>query len=91
MGSVEYLEMVMSTLRADFNLIDSYLLPEACSSRFSITAYVGTTDENVRLDSVMAWSRWATREFSCRGFDGGHFYLNEHRAALIRDLVGKWE
>lgn len=91
MGSVEYLEMVMSTLRADFNLIDSYLLPEACCSRFRITTYVGTSDENVRLESVAAWDRWATREFSCHGFEGGHFYLNEQREALIRDLLSRWQ
>jgi surfactin synthase thioesterase subunit len=39
---------------------------------------------------MMAWERWATPGFSCRSFDGDHFYLNHQRVALINDLLARW-
>ncbi|HEV2682062.1 MAG TPA: thioesterase domain-containing protein, partial [Rhodanobacter sp.] len=87
LGHSEYLEMVFSTLRADFNLIDGYFVPDGCDVRFPITAYVGSSDVHVRPDKVLAWDRWATHDFSCHSFDGDHFYLTQHREALIKDLL----
>jgi surfactin synthase thioesterase subunit len=85
-----YLEMVLSILRADFNLIDEYFVPDGCDVRFPITAYVGSSDIHVRPDKILAWDRWATHDFACHSFDGDHFYLTQHREALIKDLLGRW-
>ncbi|MFC5743979.1 thioesterase II family protein [Dyella tabacisoli] len=90
LGHPGYLEMVLSVLRADFNLIDEYIVPEGCDVRFPMTAYAGSSDANIRLDKILAWDRWATRDFVCHQFDGDHFYLNEHREALIKDVLSRW-
>lgn len=87
----QYLEMVLPVLRADFGLIDEYLVPPDCRVRFPVTAYAGSRDAHVRMDRILAWGRWATHDFACRQFDGDHFYLVEHRAALIDDLLGRWD
>ncbi len=90
LGHPEYLEMVLSILRADFNLIDEYLVPDDCDARFPITAYAGTRDVHVNPIKILAWDRWATHDFVCHQFDGDHFYLTEHREALINDMFGRW-
>jgi len=84
------LQMVLSVLRADFNLIDSYVAPEGSAFRLPITAYVGTSDIHVTPTRILAWERWALPGFSCRSFEGDHFYLNRQRTALIDDLLERW-
>jgi surfactin synthase thioesterase subunit len=90
LGHPEYLEMVMSILRADFNLIDEYFVPDGCDVRFPITAHAGSRDVNVPLDKILAWGRWAMYGFTCHSFDGDPFYLTQHREALIQDLLNRW-
>jgi len=90
LGHPEYLQMVLSVLRADFNLIDSYVAPEGSAFRLPITAYVGTSDIHVTPTRILAWERWALPGFSCRSFEGDHFYLNQQRTVLIDDLLGRW-
>ncbi|WP_158544971.1 thioesterase II family protein [Dyella monticola] len=86
----EYLEMVLAVLRADFNLIDSYAAPEGGELRFPITAYAGMSDPHVPPAQMMNWEQWAMPGFTCRSFVGDHFYLNDQRAALIGDLLARW-
>lgn len=86
----ELRDMVLSTLRADFNLIDEYSVPDGDPTRFPITAYIGTDDNNVSLDRIMAWECWATDDFSFYPFAGDHFYLIRQRRALIGNLFSKW-
>lgn len=86
----DYLRMVLPALRADLNLIDSYIVPEDSKVRLPITAYAGTEDAHIQLAQVLAWERWAISGFICHPFEGDHFYLNHHRAELINDLLGRW-
>lgn len=86
----DYLQMVLKVLRADFNLIDRYAPPAGCEVQFPITAYAGTVDPHVPPDLMTAWSRWSTSGFTCRSFDGDHFYINQQRAVLVEDLMERW-
>jgi medium-chain acyl-[acyl-carrier-protein] hydrolase len=90
LGHPEYLQMVLLVLRADFNLIDSYVVPGDSEVRFPITAYAGVSDPHIPPERMMAWERWATPGFRCHSFDGDHFYLNHQRVALIGDLLARW-
>lgn len=90
LGHPEYLQMVLSVLRADFNLIDSYTVPEDSQFRLPITAYAGTADKHITPTRILAWQRWALPGFACRSFEGDHFYLNHQRSALIDDLLARW-
>lgn len=86
----DYLHMVLSVLRADFNLIDSYVVPADSALRLPITAYAGTADTHITPSRLLGWGRWALPGFACRSFQGDHFYLNEQRAALIDDMLSRW-
>ena len=90
LGHPEYLQMVLSVLRADFNLIDSYTVPADSQFRLPITAYAGTADKHITPTRILAWQRWALPGFACRSFEGDHFYLNHQRSALIDDLLARW-
>lgn len=86
----EYAGMLLSVLRADLDLIDTYQVPDSCGARFPIVAYAGTHDISVPAGRMEGWARWATTGLVCRQFEGGHFYLNDHTAALIRDMLSHW-
>jgi surfactin synthase thioesterase subunit len=90
LGHPEYLQMVLPVLRADFNVIDRYMVPEGSEVRFPITSYAGSSDPYVPPERMMAWERWATPGFTCRSFVGDHFYLNHQRVMLIGDLLTHW-
>jgi surfactin synthase thioesterase subunit len=87
----EFRQMVLTTLRADFNLIDEYAVPADCDVRFPMTAYAGREDHHVRREKILAWERWAEPGFVCQPFDGDHFYLTRQREALIGHLLGRWD
>jgi surfactin synthase thioesterase subunit len=86
----ELRDIVLSTLRADFNLIDEYRVPDNCAMRLPITAYAGIDDNNVSLDRIKAWERWSTDGFSCHAFAGDHFYLLRDRQALTGSILRSW-
>lgn len=86
----ELRQIVLSTLRADFNLIDEYSAPDDCAMRLPITAYAGVNDHHVSLDRIQAWGRWSTDGFSCHQFVGDHFYLLRERRALIASMLTVW-
>jgi pyochelin biosynthetic protein PchC len=87
----EIRDIVLTVLRADFHMIDNYQAPEGSTLRLPITAYAGDGDPHVPPERIQAWERWALPGFALRRFDGDHFYLARHRAALIDDVLARWD
>ncbi|MFJ8159299.1 thioesterase II family protein [Streptomyces sp. NPDC096136] len=84
----ELRELVLSALRADYELVEGYTATQAGAGvNAPITAYYGTQDSELDADSVAAWAAVSGPEFSARPFDGGHFYLLDHARALVDDLL----
>jgi surfactin synthase thioesterase subunit/uncharacterized protein YbdZ (MbtH family) len=88
--SPELLQMLLLPLRADYKLMDDYVVPRHCHVRFPVTAYSGTADKEVPLNDILAWEHWAERGFELRTFAGDHFYLKDHEDILIQDIVRRW-
>lgn len=82
-------ELVLPSIRADYELVEAYG-PRACLPLpVPLLAYAGNTDSVTTVADVRAWSSATTREFGIRVFPGGHFFLDEHRDELLDDLVGR--
>ncbi|MGW7098709.1 thioesterase II family protein [Streptomyces sp. NPDC054838] len=81
--------LFLPALRADYQLVDVYRpLPDRPPLRTPITALWGTQDPTADAALMRPWSAETTGRFRIRAFDGGHFYLVEHRQSLLR-LVGE--
>lgn len=80
---------IVPALRADLELTETYAYrpepPLACP----ITAYAGSADPIVSDEGLVQWRAQTTAEFSWQRFDGGHFYLNRARDALLADITGR--
>lgn len=87
LGHPELRELILSTLRTDYRLLDEHRLrPAREMVSAPLTAYYGTDDEDLDATSVGAWSDFTRADFAIRAFPGGHFYLADQVRALLADL-----
>ena len=80
---------VVPALRADLTLTETYAYVPGPPLDCPIAAYAGAADPIVPAGALAEWRTQTTGDFSCRVFDGHHFYLNRARDALLEDLIGR--
>ena len=71
----ELLALLLPTLRADFALVEGYVLAPLQPLSLPIIALGGCDDEDVSHASLAAWREHTTAAFALTRFAGGHFYL----------------
>jgi pyochelin biosynthetic protein PchC len=88
----ELVALVLPAIRADYRLACGHLrdlaaAPERPALSSPIVAYYGDQDPDTDTESVGAWAAATTSTFAARVYDGDHFYLVDHAATLVRDIV----
>ncbi|WP_327066372.1 thioesterase II family protein [Kitasatospora sp. NBC_01302] len=79
--------LVLPAIRADYRLVDGYrALTSHAPLDTPVVAYYGDDEAGLDRDSVAAWSSVTAATFTVRSFDGGHFYLADHRQELLAHL-----
>jgi len=78
---------MVTALRADLALTETCEYREAPPLACAIAAYGGNADATVAGERLTAWREQTTGDFSCRRFDGDHFYLHRGRDALLDDIL----
>lgn len=79
-------ELLLPTLRADFNLCEDYQARAPRPLPMPIVAFGGMHDPSVSLQAVADWSRHTTAGFSMNAIDGDHFFINSHAAQVCQAL-----
>jgi surfactin synthase thioesterase subunit len=82
---------MVTTLRADLALTDTYDYRDGAPLACAIAAYGGAADPITAGEQLTAWREQTTGGFSCRRFDGDHFYLHRGRDALLADVMSRLE
>ncbi len=82
----ELLELLVPLLRADVAIHETYQFAEQAPLDCPITAYGGLADPKVSREQLQGWGRHGAPPFTMRLFPGGHFYLHDDRAAVLRTL-----
>jgi medium-chain acyl-[acyl-carrier-protein] hydrolase len=80
------MELVVPTLRADFQLIETYLHEPTAPLGCPITAFGGIADFDVPPADLSAWRDATTGPFAVRMFPGDHFFIHSARDSVIRLL-----
>jgi len=83
LGEPELLELLLPTLRADFELAETYRPLPGSRLECPVVGYLSTDDPEVDYDGVLRWSEVTTGEFSVRIFRGDHFYLRAGRPDVL--------
>ncbi len=79
----ELLELMLPCLRADFNTFETYEFTDAVPIACGISAFGGRQDPRVSEAELAGWRDRTAGDFTLTMFDGNHFYLQEHRDALL--------
>ena len=83
LANPELLRLLMPSLRADFQLSETYRFVESRPLSCSITAIGGTHDPETHEGELDAWSRHTTSDFASHTINGGHFFIESNQGALI--------
>ncbi|MET8875643.1 alpha/beta fold hydrolase [Nocardia sp. NPDC004604] len=89
LGDDEMLRMILPALRGDYKAIETYRCATDSTIDSPITALVGDADPKTTVDEARDWARHTTGLFDAQVFPGGHFYLSQHRAAVIGAIADR--
>jgi medium-chain acyl-[acyl-carrier-protein] hydrolase len=84
----ELVDLMLLTIRADFELCDTYEYHPESPLECPITIYGGLEDQEVEAERLAAWGEMTVRTSQIRMFPGGHFYLNSSQATFLRTFAG---
>ncbi|MFN9086503.1 MAG: thioesterase II family protein [Gemmatimonadaceae bacterium] len=82
----ELLELVLPALRADMRAERQYMHETGALTQTAVTAFGGTCDPFVSEQEIAAWSAVTSGPFAYQMFEGGHFFLRAHAAAMIERM-----
>ena len=86
----EALDVMLPTLRRDFELCDNYRFVMEAPLSVPIVVLSGEDDHHVQGKKVTDWSLHTTTGCRVHRFSGGHFFLNDHWeeiGALLGELL----
>ncbi len=84
----ELLDLMLPTIRADFELCETYEYHPEPPLECQMTIYGGLEDREVEAERLAAWSEMTVGTSEIRMFPGGHFYINSSQPAFLRTLAG---
>ncbi|KQX77120.1 MULTISPECIES: thioesterase II family protein [unclassified Streptomyces] len=84
----EIVRMILPAVRSDYRAAESYRYRPGPALSCPVTALTGDRDPHVTLDEAEAWREHTTGPFRLRVFPGGHFFLNSHAQAVMREITG---
>jgi medium-chain acyl-[acyl-carrier-protein] hydrolase len=80
----ELMELMLPTIRADFELYETYGYHPEAPLECPITIYGGSDDHEVEAERLAAWSEMTVGASEIRMFPGDHFYINSSRAIFLQ-------
>lgn len=80
----EMLQLMLPTLRADFELIETWQSESSSTSKCPIIALAGSDDSRASVEKMEHWDSHTRSTFKLHEFDGGHFFLSDHQSDIIQ-------
>lgn len=90
LADTELLQLVLPTLRTDYQAIETYVYEPGPPLRCPIVALVGDSDPRVTVGQARAWDEYSTGTFDVRVFPGGHFYLAAQQPDVVDTISADW-
>ena len=83
----ELVGMFLPVLRDDYHAAETYVYQEGPPLSCPVLALTGDSDSRVSVDDAQDWASYTTGPFTFEVFPGGHFYLADHRPAVVSALT----
>jgi pyochelin biosynthetic protein PchC len=84
LGDPETLDLILPAIKSDYKAVETYEHTPGKVVSGPIFALIGDSDPKVTAEEAGAWADHTTGPFELRTFPGGHFYLVDHSAEVIR-------
>ncbi|MCU1646095.1 MAG: putative thioesterase [Nocardia sp.] len=85
----ELMRMALPALKADYAAFDAYTCAKDVTLDTPLHAMGGSDDEFVSIGDLYGWQQHTPHELQVTMFDGGHFYLHDHVAAIAETLFAE--
>lgn len=82
----ELMELFLPLLRADFTVDETYAYANSQPLECPISAFGGTGDMEAGPKEIAGWGRHTSHSFSLEMIEGGHFFLQTARVALLQSV-----
>lgn len=82
----ELLDVLMPMMRADFGAIEGYRYTPGPLLTCPISAWCGTDDAEVSPDTMLDWADVTAQGVKLFVRSGGHFFLSDHVAEIVRTV-----
>jgi surfactin synthase thioesterase subunit len=84
-GHPGLLDIFLSTVRPDLEVVDTYEYPGSANLACPITVYAGANDDYGKMtdEDLRSWQEETSGSVKIRRWPGGHFYLWEQSAAVL--------
>ncbi|MEJ7808446.1 MAG: alpha/beta fold hydrolase [Telluria sp.] len=82
----ELMALLLPMIRADFQLIESHVYRAGRPLELPLTVFVGDGDGQITQESAPHWQKETHGPCQVRQFQGGHFFINSDRAAVLSCL-----
>ncbi len=83
----DIMALLLPGLRADIAALETHEPGVGPALDVPLTVLGGTEDDRARAADLEAWRKHTTCSFRMKTFAGGHFYLNEHRKAVVAEVL----
>ncbi|MFE9107941.1 thioesterase II family protein [Actinomadura geliboluensis] len=83
----EFRQMILPAVRADYRAIEQYREAPGPGLTCPINALMGESDPRVTLDEARAWREHTDGPFSIRSFPGGHFFVADRVAEVVKVMA----
>jgi surfactin synthase thioesterase subunit len=77
------MEFLLPTLRADFQLCDTYACDRRTQLDTPLVVFGGLDDLTARRDALEAWRSYTNGPVTVQMFPGNHFFLQTQKAAVL--------
>jgi surfactin synthase thioesterase subunit len=77
-------DFIMPALRGDYTAIETYRMRTDTKLSCPVVVLVGDSDPQVTAAEADAWREHTTGQVDVHTFPGGHFYLLDHAAAVLK-------
>jgi len=82
----ELMELFLPILRADFEVLETYVYKNEPAFDFPITAFGGLQDGEATRQDLEAWAKHTTADFNLHLFPGNHFFIHSDQELLLGTL-----
>jgi surfactin synthase thioesterase subunit len=86
LGDPDMLRAALPAIRNDYRAAETYEYTPGPKLSCPVTVFTGDDDPKTTVDEARAWEQHTTGPFDIHVFSGGHFFLAQHQAAILRTI-----